>query len=303
MTELSLTKSLSLSHGAVNISVQHNKKFQCAVVHVIFHTSQRYLLTALLQKYVAEKCLITGVNMNNSIYSALPGESSIILFVPENKITNNVSLLCSWLAKSHLTSQQARMCGNGDYSKLAEDLKTFEVNITGKCKTFRESLRTNATKITNMVAQLNAITPKPRDSFNNGTPSFESVPFNGRSKNAKLYASIALGDIPAIVKDGEITFLSPDGKCKFAEHLRMKDTLQAKVKSFLTQTGAVGSPAANDKGGEKFKAKSKYILTCQNSIAEMFSELRGFKFSFSNVDDLRKVDSDALAAVKAIKFT
>ena len=194
------------------------------------------------------------------------------------------------------------MCGNCDYSKLASDLRSFDVTITGKCRTFRESLRTNAKKITNMIAQINAITPKQRDSLTGEKPTFDTVEFNGRSKNAKLYAAIALGDIPALVDDTEITFLSPEGKRRFAEQMRMKDTLQAKVKSFLTQTGAVGSPAANDKGGEKFKAKAKYIMECQNMLAGMLSELRGFRFSFSNPDELKHVDSDALAIVKGIRF-
>ena len=88
-----------------------------------------------------EKCLSTGVNMNNAIYSAIPGQSSIVLFVPENKITNNISLLLAYLGKTHLTSVQARFVGSGDYGKLANDIRSFSVDVTGKCKTFREALR------------------------------------------------------------------------------------------------------------------------------------------------------------------
>lgn len=301
MAETSLNKNLSLTGGTVKISVQHNKKFQCAVVFVKFTTSQSNLLTMLLQKYTLEKVLTTGVNMNNSIYSAIPGHNSIVLQVPENKITNNISLLLSYLAKTHLTTQQAKQVGKGDYAALARDIKSFEVIITGKCKTFLASLKSNATKITNMVNTLNAISPKDRASFNNGDSAFVSIPFEGKSKNAKLYASILLEDIPAIIDNDEITLLTSNGRSRLAEKLKFKDALQGKVKSFLTQTGAVGTPAANDKGGAKFAEKTRYILACENSLAEIYSNLRGFNYTFSSVDDLKKVDSEAMANVKALK--
>ena len=91
MSEDHITKSLSLKSGSVNISAQHNKKFQCAVLYVEFETSQKQLLSILLQKYITEKRLGTGLNMNNAIYQAISGETSIALFVPENKLTNNIA--------------------------------------------------------------------------------------------------------------------------------------------------------------------------------------------------------------------
>ena len=113
---------------------------------------------------------------------------------------------------------------------------------------------------------------------------------------------LLLEEIPAIVGSNEITFLCPHGAItRLSEKLLFKDVLQGKVKSFLTQTGAVGTPAANDTDGSKFKAKSAYILACENTLAEIYSKLRGFNYSFSNAEALKKVDSVALAKVKAIK--
>lgn len=306
MSEDHITKSLSLKSGSVNISAQHNKKFQCAVLYVEFETSQKQLLSILLQKYITEKRLGTGLNMNNAIYQAISGETSIALFVPENKLTNNIALLVSYLHKTHLTSQQAKLISSGDYSKLSSDIKSFKVLITGKCKTFIAALKSNATKINNLVSQLNAIEPKDREAFNTSNQvasSYgESVNFDGSAADAKLYASIVCEDIPCKITSSGITFLCENGMERLREKLRFKDTYQGKVKSFLTQTGAVGTPAKNDAGGSKFKAKSEYILACENALAHIYSGLRGFNYSFSSTDKLKKVDSNAIAKVKAISI-
>lgn len=304
MSEDKATKTLNISGGSVSISAQHNKKFQCAVVFVEFDTTQKDLLCLLLQKYITEKRLSTGLNMNNAIYSAISGETSIALFVPENKICSNIALLAAYINKAHLTSQQAKLITSGDYGKLSRDCKSFKVLITGKCKTFIAALKSNATKIQNLVAQLNNIEPKQRESFTTSnvveSDYGAQISFEGSSNDAKLYASIMLEDIPAKITSSGIMLLCENGGARLAEKLRFKDVLQGKVKSFLTQTGAVGTPAANDAGGAKFKAKSAYILACENALAEIYSKLRGFNYSFSNAEALKRVDSGALAKVKAV---
>ena len=304
MSEDHISKSLSISGGSVSISAQHNKKFQCAVLFVEFNTSQKDLLCLLLQKYLEEKRLFTGLNMNNAIYGGISGETSIALFVPENKITNNIALLASYLHKTHLTSQQAKLISSGDYKKLASDIKAFSVTITCKCKTFIAALKSNATKIQNLVSQLNAIDPKDRESFTTSNLADSDygaeIRFDGSSPLARLYASVLLEDIPAKIGTNNITFLCENGPARLAEKLRFKDTLQGKIKSFLTQTGSVGTPAANDTGGTKYKAKVAYILACENCLAGIYSKLRGFNYSFSNADALKRVDSAAIAKVKAI---
>ena len=242
--------------------------------------------------------------MNNAIYGGISGETSIALFVPENKITNNIALLIAYLNKTHLTSQQAKLINSGDYKKLSSDIKGFNVTVTGKCKTFIAALKSNATKIQNLVAQLNAIEPKDRESFTSSNLADSDygaeIRFDGSSAMARLYASILLEDIPAKIGTSNITFLCENGPARLAEKLRFKDVLQGKVKSFLTQTGSVGTPAANDTGGVKYQAKVSYILACENALASIYSKLRGFNCSFSDAESLKRVDSAALAKVKAI---
>ena len=305
MADVSASKNLSLSHGSVKIQARHNKKFQCALVFVDFETSQKDLLCLLLQKYAEEKRLFAGINMNNAIYSAIVGETSIALLVPENKITNNIALLVSYLHKTELKSMENRFIHSGDYAKLSSDIQSFDVIVTGKCKNFVDSLKANKPKIENLVNQLNACEPKQREKFNNTNvveSAFgRSISFDGGNNLTKLYASIVLEDIPAKITNSGIVLLSPRADERLAEKLLFKSTFQGKVKSFLTQTGAVGSPAANDAGGAKFKAKADNILKCQNMLAEVYSKLRGFNFSFSNAEDLKKVDSPSLTKVKAVR--
>lgn len=305
MSELNISSSVKIDGGNIKFKATHNKKFQSTLLFIDFETSQKNLLNLLLQKYVSEKRLFAGVNMNNGIYSAITGETSIFLIVPENKITQNISLLYTYLTKTHLTSQQAKLCGSGDYKKLSSDIKNFDVIITGKCKNFINALKNKAPKIEHMVSQINAITPKERENISVDKVDSDigkTISLSGFSDEAMLYMSICLEDVPCKISKDKITLLSKNGLEKINEKMMMKDVFQGKVKSFLTQTGAVGSPSSNDTGGKKFKEKSEMILSCENVLANIFSKLRGFNFSFSDVSQLKKVDSEAMAKVKSTKF-
>lgn len=305
MSELNITSTVKITGGSIKFKATHNKKFQSALLFMDFETSQKGLLNLLLQKYVSEKRLFAGVNMNNGIYSAITGETSLLLIVPENKITQNISLLYTYLNKTHLTSQQAKLCGNGDYKKLSSDIKEFDVIITGKCKNFINALKNNAPKIEHMVSQINATSPKDRENISADTVESDIgkvISLSGFSDEAMLYMSICLEDVPFKISKDKLTLLSENAVEKINEKMKWKDVFQGKVKSFLTQTGAVGSPAANDTGGKKFKEKSEMILDCENVLASIFSKLRGFNFKFSNVSQLKKVDSEAMAKVKSTKF-
>ena len=107
--------------------------------------------------------------------------------------------------------------------------------------------------------------------------------------------------IQGLSKD-KIKFLSKNGRACFNEKMAWKDTFQGKIKSFLNQTGAVGSPSANDLNGAKYKEKSEKILQCENMLATIISKLHGFQFTFSNVDELKKIDSNALNKIKSIRI-
>ena len=156
-----------------------------------------------------------------------------------------------------------------------------------------------------MVAQINATTPKERENISVDKIDSDigkTITLNDFSPKAMLYMSICLEDIPCKISKDKLILLSKNATEKINDKFTWKDTFQGKVKSFLTQTGAVGSPSANDAGGKKFKEKSEMILECENILAEIFSRLRGFEYKFSNVEDLKKIDSEAMMKVKSTKF-
>lgn len=297
------SSELKFKGGSVHISATHNKKMQTAILFVEFKTGEKNLLSYMLQKYAAEKRLCSGINMNNGVSSVITGETSIVLFVPENKITQNIVLLYAYLAKTHLTSQQCKVCGSGNYKKLASDIKDFDVTITGKCKNFIHALKNKTPKIENMLNQFSNIEHKNRESFEIAVKKRpgESLSLPDLDATAMFYLGICCENIPCVINKNKITFLDKNGFERFEEVMLFKDAFQAKVKTFLTQTGSVGSPASNDKGGAKHKEKCKMILQCENVLAKIFSKVRGFNYSFDNVNELKKVNSDAIAQVRTIK--
>ena len=309
---------MSVSHSAtlkdsgveVKISTLHNKKLQAAIVYVDFSTSEKSLLGLLLAKYAAERCVQAGVNTATQIYSAIAGQTSIALTVPENKITQNIMVLYGYLQKAKLTSQQGKHCTDGSYKKLSNDLKHFDVTITGKCKTFTAALQNKAPKIDRMIKSLGAVEPNTnRESVASGDGKLPFIEFDGGDDigTTMLYASILMGEIPCnISKSGsnvKVTLI--DGvtcPCIVAHKLLFKDTLQTKVKGFLGQSGACGSPSSNDKGGSKYNEKCRGIMACQNELAGIYAGVRGFNFSFKNKDELKKVNSDSISKVKGMKW-
>lgn len=293
----------------VKISARHNKKLQSAVCYVSFDTNEKSLLGLLLSKYAIEKCVKTGVNTTTQIYSAIPGQTGIVLFVPENKLTQNIIVLYNYLQKTKLSSAQAKLCTDGNYKKLSSDLKHFEVTITGKCKNFANALQNKAPKIDRLITSLGAVEPNGnRESISGGSVEKTVIEIDGGddANTTMLYASIFMGDLPCTIgKNGDkvkITLLGGVTPCCVQHLLLYKDTLQYKVKGFLTQSGTCGSPSSNDKGGVKYAEKCKEIMACQNELAGIYSDVRGFKFSFKNKDELKKVNSESIARVKSIKI-
>lgn len=307
MSAENATTTLKAGSVEVKISALHNKKFQCSILYVQFDTTEKKLLSLLLQKYVSEKVLVDGININNNIYSAIPGEESIVLFVPENKLTQNIVLLYSYLMKSKLTSQQCKLCKNGNFKKLSSDIKIFKVNVTGKCKNFVAALKNEAPKIERLKESLKIIEPTVRDNISSdGFTPFEVEIDGGEFTNdVMLYLSVIMGNEPCLIKKSgssvKIECLSPHGEQRIKSFAVWKDTFQGKVKSFLSQSGSVGSPSANDKGKAKFNEKVKNIMKCQNELAFIYSDVRGFKYSFSDEEALKKVNSEAMAKVRALK--
>ena len=246
--------------------------------------------------------------MNNGIYTATSGDSSIALTVPENKITQNIALLYNYLLRAKLTSQQAKQLGSYSYSTLSNDIKSFDVLITGKCKTFIAALNSDGAKIDRMMDSIvNAKQAERENGSGDGTDEeVIKVRTNGADKElVALYLSVVLGNIPCrfrMESDGFSIILLCSGCRECVRKLLMwKDTFQGKVKTFLGQSGAPGSPSAGPEGESKWKSKCKNILECQNKLAEIYSGVRGFSYKFGDVEELKRVDSKAIGIVRGLK--
>lgn len=306
MSFIEASSTLKSGSTECKISALHNKKLQSAIIYVQFSTNEKSLLSLLLQKYVSEKVLVNGVNPNNNLYSAIPGETSIVLFAPENKITQNICLLYTYLNKAKLTSQQAKLCKSGNYKKLSSDIKKFDVDITGKCKTFVAALKNETTKIERLKESLGAVEAADRENVSGEgfTPYNATIESKNNTEDIMLYSSIVMGNEPCIIKKSnnnvKIECLSPNGESRIKAYGLWKDTFQSKIKSFLVQSGSIGSPSANDKGKVKFNEKVKYIMKCQNKLAFIYSDVRGFSYKFGDENDLKKVNSDACGSVKRV---
>lgn len=309
MPLISTSTTLKDRSCEIKISTLHNKKLQASICYIEFDTSETSLLGLLLSKYAKEKCVECGVNAASQIYTAIPGKNGIVIICPENKLTQNITLLYSYLQKSKLTSAQAKLCTDGNYKKLSSDIKKFEVTITGKCKTFTAAIQNKAPKIDRMIKSVGAVEPNTgRENCGNNGVNNVTIEFDGGDdvQTTMLYTSIFLGETPCVIgKSGnnvKVTLIGAQCPSELQRKLLFKDTLQTKVKGFLGQSGACGSPSANDKGGAKYNEKCKEIMACQNELAGIFSAVRGFKFSFKNKEELKKVNTESIARVKGMKL-
>lgn len=295
-------------HVSIDFEVAINKSAKVCFLCVKFETKESRLLNTILWKYIYEKCLGTGVNMNNHIYSAIYGANCIVLLIPENKITQNISLLYAYIAKIELDRKLQNRCGEGNYNTLEKDLKRFTVMISGKCKNFIAALKNNANKIDQMIDGIDMIDFKKRDSFKSDKePEERSHTFiEASSPKTMMYLSIVLGSLACeIRKEGSkirVQFNDYNDINEFKEMYQNSNVFRYRVKNFLTQSGNVGKPSANDKDGKKFKEKSKMIKDSQNMLARMFSNVRGFNYEFKDLEDLKSVDSEALTPILRHKF-
>jgi hypothetical protein len=285
---ISADKSLSFKGGKIKISTLHNKKFQVAAMLISFSTTQKSLIDLLLQKYIADKELsVVGINPATNLYAACSGNGSIALLCPENKIIQNILGVYNYLCKGKLTTQQAKFCKDGDYKKLVNDIKNFEVCITGKCKTFTNNLSNETPKIQRLTTALGAVIPKERES-KSGT--FDSPKLDIKLDDiGKLYLGIVASDISFVFKGDSIVFPTEKDLCAFQRKWIYKDTFQSHVKSFIVQSGVLGQD----------KNKNKLILECQNVLAYHIGAIKNFKFSF-NESTLKGVNGEKLQVIKSL---
>jgi hypothetical protein len=307
MSEVKTT--LSFSGGKVSLRAIRNKKHMLSTVFINFDTEEEELLNLLLQQFIQEKVCVCGVNMNNGIANACATTKGIMIMIPESKIVSNILQIYNYLMKTELKSPQNKYLKKGSYKKLAKDISDFKVMITGKCKNFSTAIEdSKSKKMEHLKDGLAAFSPKNRADISNDNPKdFECCPnpkplvYKG-NKAEKLDLCIFLKDLPCVLEGDNIVPLSTDFRCRLAEKLVYKTTVQAQLKAFRTQTGSVpSSPAANDAGGKKHKEKCNYILDCENFLAEIVSTLHGCPATFGSVDAIKKVNASSPALIKSLK--
>ena len=303
---MSLENSKKLSRGSIKVDIDAvvNKKAQAAQLFVQFNTKETGLLSQLLQKYVSEKCGHGGMNINNFIYTAVAGEDSILLTVPENKLFNNIVLLWSYLAKTELKGKQRDQCAHGDYEKLMNDIKEFKVKVAGKCKLFCAHLD-NKAKTDNMMETLSSIEPKKRDSITSS--KFEEIKekmvIDSADKDVALYLSALFGHHAISISQSSgktiVGFLNREALGFATDFVLKKESIivRTQAKSLLSASGNVGSPSAKDTGGKKFNEKCEQILASENQIAGIHAALRGFTYSFKSVENVKQVNGEAVSAI------
>lgn len=303
------TRKISAGKFELNFDVVLNKKLPQACVFIQLNTTQKDLINMLLERYALEKVSKVGVNANNHATNATVGPQCILVWCPDTKIVNNINSLLTYITRAKLPPTIARSV-TGDYKLMINDMKPINITITGKCKGFLTALKTDATKIKNMTNFIQALKPATRDRIAGENPIEEaSMGINFKDADpdlTMLYTSILVGnECCNISRKGDSFMMTLHGvgaKYRLLHLLQNKDLLQARVKAFLVQSGSMGSPSANDKGGVKYKAKVERIMLCQNTLMKIHARLRGFNLTEKPEETFRKVDSTAVGRVKLLKL-
>ena len=275
------------------------RKIPYCLVYIKINTSEKHLLFSLGLRFKEEKLLQLGSNPNNGMYNCIPGINGIVIMCPENRITNCVIQFISYLSKTQLNPDQ--MCGKGDYKKLESSLFDVSVKIVGKCKTFTKNCidKSGSTKMENMMKSISSRTINDkRDVIEEKTKS------ECCTREYKCNSSQAVDIIVSYKNCPIIVSKTKDGInveccccCYGSEWKTYRGVLRGYLKAFKSQCGSYGKPAANDNGQKKWKQKCNEIFDGVNCIAEMITDVRGVKFSYSKQDELKQVDSSSVRLI------
>ena len=291
------TKQIKSKLFDVKLNATVNPKAYLATIFFEFDTNEKSLLNGLLNKYKYEKVSGVEFNPNNNIYSAILGDCCIVINVPQEKINQNIALLLSYLAKSECKGKGAAHI-SGKYDKMMKDIKNVKITISGKIKRYVAKIDVMSDKLSDA---LNKIVEKSRnEAKGKETRSIRTASVHDITDEAMMYLSVILGDIACkFTKSGgnlKITFFSEMDAAKFENVMNMKERIiyLTRAKNFLIQSGTIGSPSAKDKDGSAHKRKVSALMDSQNTLAYIYSNLRGFNYKFKNVDALKSIDNDAL---------
>ena len=218
------TKQIKSKLFDVKLSATVNPKAYLATIFFEFDTSEKSLLNGLLNKYKYEKVSGVEFNPNNNIYSCILGDCCIVINVPQEKITQNIALLLSYLAKSECKGKGAAHI-SGKYDKMMKDIKNVKVTISGKVKRFVAKIDSMAEKLSD---SLDKISEKARnEAKGKETRSIRTASILDVNDDAMMYLSVILGDISCkFTKSGgnlKITFFSESDAAKFENIMSLKE--------------------------------------------------------------------------------
>ena len=281
----------------------HHKKLPYTVVYIKIDTTEQDLLHSLTCKYKMSKLIEAGINTNNFMHETICGRNGIVLYCPENKITNNVSNYIKYLSTESLTPKQF-YGKHGSYSKLLPSLKKVTVYVTGKCKTFIKNcmLKDSVPKMDKLMECIATKNDKQRDDIKNDKfdiSQFKVAELECSEENA-LDINVIFGTkcLDVSKKGSKYKFIYDE--CDISEYKNYVGVLRGLLKFFRGQAGAVGSPAANDVGQKKYKEKCKEIMNSVNALAFCISDVRGCACSYKTIESLKNVDSNSVKCITSL---
>lgn len=291
-------KTVSYKGGSIKLSAQYNKKISNCFVYMKMKTTEKWLLNVILQKYIHEKVLNYGCNAANEMYNAMATTNGIMFVCSEKKVFPNVVNTLSYICKTKLSKKELDkvLSNSADYNKLHKDMSDVSVYITGKSiHIIRALSNADDKKMDRLGEMLANIQHKDIETATITTKERPIFKFDGSTRE-KLDLSLVLENMPFVFDGNDVVLLDSVCPCHYNNGY---DYAQGKLKSFLVSCGSPGSPAANDKDGSKHKAKCKYILECLNAMTFIVSDLHGFSYKFSNIEDIQKgVSADSKAKIR-----
>lgn len=291
-----MTKIFNEQGYKYTINASYCPKLPSVTVYIKIDTAEKNLLLSLNKKFKNEKLLVTSANGNNGISNMIIGTNGLVFNSPENKFTSVVSQYISYLSKTVVKPNQfcAQKDSVGKYSELEKSLKTVTVTVVGKCKTFiKNSIDKESNKIGNMMKAIIDRKVKDRkDVVSNGACFHECTQECVHGYQCSDSQAV---DIISAYKQEDILVTKTPGGIKvcgcFPTNWKVySDVLRGYLKSFKSQAGSYGSPAAND-DGKKWKSKCDEIFSGINLIAFAISDVRGHGVMYKEQDELKIVDS------------
>ena len=281
----------------------HHKKLPYTVVYIKIDTTENDLLHSLTYKYKMAKLIEAGINPNNFMHETIAGRNGIVLYCPENKITNNVVNYIKYLSTETLNPKQF-FGKHGSYSKLLNSLKKVTVTVTGKCKTFIKNclLKNSVPKMDKMMECIATKNDKDRADIKNDKfdPSVMRIAELDCDEENALDIMVIFGTkcVDVTKKGSKYQFIYDE--CDIKEYKNYVGCLRGLLKAFRGQAGAVGSPAANDAGQKKYKEKCKDIMNSVNAVAYCISDVHGCACKYKSTDSLKQVDSNSVKYITSL---